>query len=222
MSISAIGRQMGMHRETVRQFICADEYPEARPPIKPSKVSPFTEYLKKRWLEGCYNARQLHREIILLGYEGHLKILQAYLVPWRKLLPEEIRRKQAIPAVSSPTPRAVVWWLLKDKEKLKEEQRAFIGELLEKSPIIKAAYELILEFRRIIKNRDGKTVVEVQAHFTNLPPEPADPPYVPMMSRSSAVHHEGTHPCDVGRLRAPVRARKRLVVRVPSVIKLDG
>jgi transposase len=156
MSISAIGRQMGMHRETVRQFIRADEYPEARPPIKPSKVSPFTEYLKQRWLEGCYNARQLYREIKLLGYEGHLNVLQAYLEPWRKLLPEEIRRKQAIPAVSPPTPRAVVWWLLKDKEKLKEEQRAFIGELLEKSPIIKAAYELVWEFRRMIKTRDGK------------------------------------------------------------------
>jgi hypothetical protein len=50
----------------------------------------------------------------------------------------------------------VVWWLLKDKEELKEEQRAFIVELLEKSPIIKAAYELVLEFRRMIKNRDGK------------------------------------------------------------------
>jgi transposase len=158
MSISAIGRQMGMHRETVRQFIRADEYPEARPPIKPSKVSPFTEYLKKRWLEGCYNARQLYREIVLLGYEGHLNVLQAYLEPWRKLLPEEIRRKQEIPAVSPPTPRAVVWWLLKDKEKLKEEQRAFIGELLEKSPIIKTVYELVLEFRRMIKNRDGKTL----------------------------------------------------------------
>jgi transposase len=158
MSISAIGRRMGMHRETVRQFIRADEYPEARPPIKPSKVSPFTEYLKKRWLEGCYNARQLYREIVLLGYEGHLNVLQAYLEPWRKLLPEEIHRKQEIPAVSPPAPRAVVWWLLKDKEKLKEEQRAFVVELLEKSPIIKAAYELILEFRRMIKNRDGKTL----------------------------------------------------------------
>jgi transposase len=49
-----------------------------------------------------------------------------------------------------------VWWLLKDKERLKEEQRAFIVELLEKSPIIKAAYELVWEFRRTIKTRDGK------------------------------------------------------------------
>jgi len=156
MSLSAIGRQLGMHRETVRQFVRADEYPEWRPPSKPSKVSPFTEYLKKRWLEGCYNAGQLYREIKLLGYEGHVNVLHAYLEPWRKLLPEEIRRKHAIHAVSPPTPRAVVWWLLKDKERLKEEQRAFIGELLEKNPIIKAAYELVWEFRRMIKTRDGK------------------------------------------------------------------
>jgi transposase len=140
-----------MHRETVRQFIRADEYPEARRPIKPSKVSPFAEYLKKRWLEGCYNARQLYREIKLLGYEGHLHILQAYIEPWRRLLPEEIRLKQAIPAVSPPAPRAVAWWLLKDKEKLREGQRAFIRELLEKSPVIKAAYDLVWEFWRMIK-----------------------------------------------------------------------
>src|SRR5262249_24273308 len=104
MSLSAIGRQMGMHGETARRCIRAEEYPEAQPPIKPSKVSPFTGYLKKRWIEGCYNARQLYREIVLLGYEGHLNVLQAYLEPWRKLLPEEIRRKQEIPAVSPPAP----------------------------------------------------------------------------------------------------------------------
>jgi transposase len=156
ISISAIGRQMGMHRETVRQFMRVDEYPEARPPIKPSKVSPFTEYLKKRWLEGCYNARQLYREIKLLGYEGHLHILQAYLEPWRRLLPEEIRRKQAIPAVSPPSPRKLVWWLLGDQEKLKEEQRAFITQLLEMNPTIKDACELAWEFRRMITERDGK------------------------------------------------------------------
>jgi transposase len=149
---------MGMHRETVRQFLRADEYPEARPPIKPSKVSPFTEYLKKRWLEGCYNARQLYREIKLLGYEGHLHILQAYLEPWRRLLPEDIRRKQAIPAVSPPAPRKMVWWLLGDKEKLKEEQRAFITQLLDLNPSIKAACELAWEFRRMITDRDGRTL----------------------------------------------------------------
>jgi transposase len=46
--------------------------------------------------------------------------------------------------------------LLKDKEKLKEEQRTFVGELLEMNPIIKAACELGWEFRRLITDRDGR------------------------------------------------------------------
>jgi hypothetical protein len=36
------------------------------------------------------------------------------------------------------------------------QRRAFIGEFLEKSPMIKAARELVWEFRRMIKTRDGK------------------------------------------------------------------
>jgi transposase len=173
VSISAIARKMGMHRETVRQFIRADEYPEARPPIKPSKISPFTEYLKKRWLEGCYNARQLYREIKLLGYRGHLKVLQAYLEPWRKLLPEEIRRMQAIPEVSPPAPRTVVWWLLRDQDQLRENERAFVGKLLESNASIKAACRLVREFQQMIKARQPERLSDwlreaAQSEITEL------------------------------------------------------
>jgi hypothetical protein len=39
------------------------------------------------------------------GYRGHVKVLQAYLEAWRKLLPEEIRRMHGVPDV--PAPRKV-------------------------------------------------------------------------------------------------------------------
>lgn len=82
-SISAIARRLGMQRATVRTFLRADEYPEARHGSQPSKVQPFAEYLKERWLAGCHNARQLYREIKTRGYSGHVKVLQAYLEPLR-------------------------------------------------------------------------------------------------------------------------------------------
>jgi transposase len=72
-SISAIARRMGMQRSTVRMFLRADEYPEARQGSQPSKVQPFAEYLKERWLAGCHNARQLYRKIKARGYHGHVK-----------------------------------------------------------------------------------------------------------------------------------------------------
>jgi transposase len=107
-SISAIARRMGMQRETVRHFLRADEYPEARPPRKPSRVEPFAEYLKERWLAGRYNAMQLYREIKARGYRGHVKVLQAYLEAWRKLLPEEIRRMHGVPDVATCTAQGCV------------------------------------------------------------------------------------------------------------------
>ncbi len=153
-SISAIARKMGMQRATVRRFVRADEYPEVRAPRMPSKVQPFAEYLKERWLAGCYNAKQLYREIKAQGYRGHVKVLQAYLEAWRKLLPEEIKRMHGVPDASPPAPRTVAWWLLKDEAKLKDEERAFVEELIKDNPTLHRARELAREFRRLIRTRD--------------------------------------------------------------------
>ncbi len=153
-SISAIARKMGMQRETVRHFLRADEYPEARPPRKPGRVEPFAEYLKERWLSGCYNARQLYREIKARGYRGHVLVLQAYLEAWRKLLPEEVRRMHGVPEVSPPARRRVVWWLLKDEAKLKDDERALVEELTKSDPTIAMAQKLAHEFQRMIRSRN--------------------------------------------------------------------
>jgi hypothetical protein len=59
-----------------------------------------------------HHARQLYREIKALGYNGHVKVLQARLQSWRKLLPGEIRRWQTVPPEPPPAPRIVSWWLL--------------------------------------------------------------------------------------------------------------
>ena len=153
-SLSAIARRMGMQRATVRMFLRADEYPEARPGTKPGKVQPFAQYLETRWREGCHNAGQLYREIKARGYRGHLKVLQAYLASWRKLLPEEIRRLQALPQEPPPAPRTVSWWLLLADEELKLPERAFVSEITSQQARLKTAQALAREFRRLLAARD--------------------------------------------------------------------
>ena len=153
-SLSAIARRMGMQRATVRMFLRADEYPEARPGAKPSKVQPFAEYLQKRWREGCHQAGQLYREIQERGYQGRPRVLQAYLAVWRKLLPEEIRRRLAVPEQPPPAPRTVSWWLLWEREELKESERAFMAEITSRQPVLKTLQELTQEFRRLLQARD--------------------------------------------------------------------
>jgi transposase len=153
-SISAIARRLGMQRATVRMFLRADEYPEARHGSQPSKVQPFAEYLRERWLAGCHNARQLYREIKAQGYRGHVKVLQAYLEPWREMLPEAIRRMHGVPEVRTPAPRMVAWWLLLDEGKLKDEERAFVAQITSRGPEIRTAQKLAREFQRLLRSRD--------------------------------------------------------------------
>jgi transposase len=145
---------MGMQRATVRMFLRADEYPEARPGTKPGKVQPFAGYLQERWREGCHNARQLYREIKARGYNGPVKVLQAYLQSWRKLLPEDIRRWQTVPQEPPPAPGTVSWWLLLAEEKLKKPERAFVAEITSRQPILRTAPSLAQEFRRLLQARD--------------------------------------------------------------------
>jgi transposase len=153
-SVSAIARRMGMQRATVRMFLRADEYPEARPGAKPGKVPPFAEYLEERWREGCHNAQQLYGEIKVRGYKGQVKVLQAYLASWRKLLPEEIRRLQAVPEEVPPAPRTVSWWLLLEEEKLKKEEWDFVAEITSRQPVLRTVQQLTREFRRLLQARD--------------------------------------------------------------------
>ncbi len=59
-----------------------------------------------------------------------------------------------MPDVASPAPRKVVWWLLKDEAKLKNDERAFVEELTKNNPTLKSARELAREFQRLLRARD--------------------------------------------------------------------
>ena len=83
-----------------------------------------------------------------------MKVLQAYLASWRKLLPEEIRRLQAVLKAVPPAPRTVSWWLLLEEEKLKKEERDFIAEITNRQPVLWTVQQLTREFRRLLQARD--------------------------------------------------------------------
>ncbi len=70
-SISAIARQTGRDRKTVRNVINQPLRPTSklrRP--RPCKIDPYIAYLEKRVNEGEFNARRLYREIRERGYPG--------------------------------------------------------------------------------------------------------------------------------------------------------
>lgn len=153
--LSAIARQVGMHRETVRLHLRSDRPPENRHPYhKPNPAQAYESYLRRRWEEGCFNASQLYREIKAQGYQGCQASVQRYLTLWRQKLPPILQKVQSLPVFTPPAPRQAVWWLLKEKEQLTPEQQDFRLELSQVSPAITQGQKLVQEFRALLRTRN--------------------------------------------------------------------
>jgi transposase len=63
LSQRAIAQEFGITRKTVRRFLQATEFPEQAPRGRRTALTPYREYLEKRWAEGCHNASLLCREL---------------------------------------------------------------------------------------------------------------------------------------------------------------
>lgn len=154
-SISAIARQFGMNRETVRTYVRAEKLPDFRHPYhKPNPAQAYETYLRRRWEEGCFNASQLYREIKAQGYKGCQASVQRYLTLWRQKLPPVLQKVLSLPVFAPPAPRQTVWWLLKEKEQLTLEQQDFRLELSQVSSAITQGQKLVQEFRSLLRTRD--------------------------------------------------------------------
>jgi len=78
-SVSAIAREMGMDRKTVRKLASAMATPERQVGARPSKLDAFTSYLQERVAAGMTNSAVLLGEITARGYTGKSSILRGWL-----------------------------------------------------------------------------------------------------------------------------------------------
>lgn len=163
----AIGRHMKMSAKTVHKYcetqICPS-YPVGR--ISPSKLTPWLPSLEQRWQAGCTNASQLWREISQKGFSGSLGLVVRWANSQRKLLPAEdrYRRQQAEaiqPALSrqvQPVPwsaRRASWLVIRDDNKLDQEQQAARTRMLAADPQMLTVDRLARQFVHFVKNRQS-------------------------------------------------------------------
>jgi transposase len=83
-SISAIARQTGNDRKTVRKILGEPLIREPQRRARRRKVDAFVPYLERRMAEGVFNAPKLLREIRALGYQGGITQLRLFLQPFRQ------------------------------------------------------------------------------------------------------------------------------------------
>jgi|MudIll2142460700_1097286.scaffolds.fasta_scaffold06570_3 transposase len=83
-SISAIARQTGNDRKTIRKILGEPLIRERQRRARRHKLDAFVAYLERRMAEGVFNAPKLLREIRLLGYQGGITQLRMFLQPFRQ------------------------------------------------------------------------------------------------------------------------------------------
>ncbi len=87
LSIRAIARQLGISRNTVREYLRSDKKPTyARRPVRGSKIDPYKGYIQERitaaspdWIP----ATVIEREIREKGYQGSIRLLRYYMAELR-------------------------------------------------------------------------------------------------------------------------------------------
>jgi transposase len=159
--IREIARLMQIDRVTVRKYIQAEGFPEIAQRRKtPSKLDPYSQFLKERWDAGCHNRLQLWREIRKQGFTGSQQSVYIW-ARQRGLLKtpkQEPARKQAtnkfyLSKVHPWSASRAVWLLLREEEELKPEEQLALVRMKQEEPKVELAIVLAQEFRSMVKNR---------------------------------------------------------------------
>jgi len=84
-SITAIAERMGLCRPTVRTYVQADAFPGVAPRRTTLRAgSAHAAYLRKRWGEGCRDAKVLYKELRARGFDGSVRMVQRAVTMWRE------------------------------------------------------------------------------------------------------------------------------------------
>lgn len=172
-SLRALAAQLHLSRNTVRRFLVASQFPEraSRRP-GPSKLDPFIPYLEAQLAAGQDNGMQLWRDLReQQGYRGSRGLVSHWVAGHRHLVPSTDplsppRRRRGCPTTSSPqsaqaaqrrlSARQAAWLLVRQAEKLEEEEQRIVERLCQQAPRVEVAYQLAQEFIKMVRERQAE------------------------------------------------------------------
>ncbi|WP_155820228.1 hypothetical protein [Komagataeibacter europaeus] len=89
---------IGAERKTLRRWFRQGHAPAwKRTTTKPGILAPYTDYLDRRWYEGCHNATALWRELVSKGFTGKYGTVRKWLTTRLAASPQQRSRRHAAP-----------------------------------------------------------------------------------------------------------------------------
>lgn len=156
-TVSAIARQTGMDRKTVRKYLKLTALPAYRPHRRRfSKLLPYQDYLLEHWQNGRRTVRQLWLDSRELGFKGSHSVVAAFMANVRKErgLPAYVRTDLQCPAAPPIlTPRRAAWLLLARPDQLDEQDLQLRLALPALHPDIQRAAEAAQRFAQMVRDR---------------------------------------------------------------------
>jgi transposase len=159
----AIAQQLGMGRWTVVRYLQTPTFPErkGRSDKGKSLLTPYKDYILKRWNAGGRDALQLFRAIQRQGYTGSYPTVARYTQRLRQaqgLGPREQRPGQTLPRVAEGqhtplTTRRTTRLVLKQPMKSTAADTQVLTQLKAQHREIAVAIELAQDFVEIVRTR---------------------------------------------------------------------
>ena len=172
--VAHIARTTGISRTTVYRYLrlgCPPERKRPRP-RHDKAITPYADYLCKRWDEGCHTATRLWREIRAMGYPASYTNVIRFLAPLRLPIgqrPSVYRERRRSDAV--PTPRQVAMLFVQHPDRLTPEQRTWRDQLVRADATLATAHMLAQAFATMVRARQGERLTEwiAAAKASDLP-----------------------------------------------------
>jgi transposase len=157
LPIREIARRLGIHRETVDRFTRAGAFLERVPRRYASGSDQIADAIRRRWQEGCHNARQIARELAAQGFKG------SYYMVRRRVHKMRLRGEIAVDDVTETaaaaaeplSPTRLSWILLREENELDEQGRSVVEAVCRQCAEVQSARNLSHEFRRLVGQRHG-------------------------------------------------------------------
>lgn len=164
-SLSAIARQLGLDRKTLRRWLQAGAVPTWHKPRRGSLLDPYRDHLERRWSEGCHNAARLWQELVALGFPGRPAIVGAWATERRRAAPNG--SGMLVTAEGKPwrppSGRRVARLLMADARTLSSPDQAFAKRLLEEAPGLENTVAAAKRLEALLRRRSDETLANVLA-----------------------------------------------------------
>jgi transposase len=162
-SITRIAAELGVERKTVRRWLRLGHAPTWQQPPRDSMLTPYLDFVQRRWAEGCRNAAQLWRELVALGFKGRQNIVRRWAGERRRTEPQTAPSvgSAAAPNWQAPTGRKLARVLMVQSATVSEPDGLFVARLLTEEPALGVAIKWARQLNAMLCHRVRENLDEL-------------------------------------------------------------